>query len=338
MAEKVRRDLVVIGASAGGVEALRAIAAALPADLPAAVLVVLHLPAAGQSVLDGILGRAGKLPSVKATHGARLEPGVITVGQPDHHLLVHGKSIRVTRGPRINGHRPAIDPLFRSAATWAGPRAVGVVLSGALDDGSIGLAAIARAGGAAIVQSPEDALYPSMPQSALAAVPTARSVSVAEIPGAISAALAEEVEVVGRPGDPMTGEPFEPSPTGETIDGAPSGFTCPECNGALWELRPGTPPRYQCHVGHAYTQSTLLAGQSERLEEALWAAYRALKENAALALRLAERARAQRFDKVAEDYARRHREATERADLVRELLELGQIAVEAPVLRAAARP
>jgi len=184
-----KRDLVVMGASAGGVEALRTVFGHLPKDLPAALLVVLHVPAAGRSVLDAVLRRAGELPCVRAVHGAPLVAGVAHVGVADHHLLVHEGRLRVTRGPRVNGHRPAIDPLFHSAATWFAARAVGVVLSGALADGTAGLVALARAGGAAIVQDPRDAAYPSMPASALAAVPSAKIAAAREIAAAICAAL-----------------------------------------------------------------------------------------------------------------------------------------------------
>src|SRR3954464_475129 len=165
--EVVQRDLVVIGASAGGVDALQEIVADLPPELPASILVVLHVPSTGTSVLPQILSRRGVLPAVFAENGMPLERGQIYVAPADHHLLIHEGRIRLTQGPRENGHRPAVDPMFRSAARAAGPRCVGVVISGLLADGATGLRFIKEHGGAAVVQDPADALFPSMPQAAL---------------------------------------------------------------------------------------------------------------------------------------------------------------------------
>src|SRR5688500_11634716 len=159
--------ILVIGGSAGGVEALIRIAGQLPRDLPAAVFVALHFPVYSTSMLPRILERAGDLPAAHASDGARIEPGRIYVAPPDRHLIVLRQSVHVVRGPRENGHRPAIDPMFRSAAIAHGNRVVGVVLTGNLDDGTAGLLAIKRRGGIAIVQNPTEALFPSMPASAL---------------------------------------------------------------------------------------------------------------------------------------------------------------------------
>src|SRR5215207_2026811 len=180
-ASMASREIVVVGASAGGVEALRAFVSALPRDLPAAVLVVLHLPRSSASALHKILSRSGPLPAGQAADGEAVRPGCVYVAPPDHHLLLRDGSVALTRGPQENGHRPAIDPLFRSAARHYGPRAVGVILSGTLDDGASGLAAIARRGGTAAVQDPAEALYPGMPVAALEQVPTAFVARAAEL-------------------------------------------------------------------------------------------------------------------------------------------------------------
>lgn len=165
-----KRDIIVIGASAGGVEALTALVAGLPADLPATVLVVLHVPSSSRSALPAILARVGKLPATHLTDDTPLRHGAIFVAPPDHHLTLRDDMIHLSRGPRINGHRPAIDPLFHTAARSARSRLIGVILSGALDDGTGGMAAIQAAGGATIVQDPKDALYASMPASVLEAI------------------------------------------------------------------------------------------------------------------------------------------------------------------------
>lgn len=163
----MRRDVVVIGASAGGLDALEEIVRHLHADLPAAVLVVLHMPATSRSLLAPILNRIGGLPAVEPRHGDSLRRGYIYVAKPDQHLEVSDGVIQLTHGPRVNGNRPSIDVLFGSTAAAYGERVVGVVLSGSLDDGSGGLAAICAAGGYAIVQKPEDALIDSMPRNAI---------------------------------------------------------------------------------------------------------------------------------------------------------------------------
>src|SRR5947199_4217672 len=180
-----RRDIVVIGASAGGIEALGGLVRHLPADLGAAVLVVLHLAPEHKSVLPRILSSAGPMPAKHAHNGEALVPNCIYVARPDHHLLLHESHIRVIRGPRENGHRPAIDPLFRTAAYTYGPRVIGVVLTGRLDDGTSGLQAVKECGGLAIVQDPADAEHPSMPRSALRSVKVDRTAPLGELGKAI---------------------------------------------------------------------------------------------------------------------------------------------------------
>lgn len=325
------RDLVVVGASAGGIEALKQLVRRLPASFPATMFVCLHLPAAAESVLPGILSRSGPVPAKRAVHGDKYERGHIYVAPPDHHLFVLGDRIRLTRGPRVNGHRPAIDPLFRAAARQFGPRVIGVVLSGVLDDGTAGMVAVKHNGGVAIVQSPSDALYPGMPTSVLEHIAvdhTATAPGIADLLDKLTREVIE-IDITERGNGGMPTDELElEEPNEEELDGPPSMFTCPDCNGALWELDDKSALRYRCHVGHAYGPDSLLASQSDALEEAVWAAYRALRETAMLAKRLGDRARHQGLESVAKQYDLRHHEALARAELVRGVLERGQLFAE----------
>jgi two-component system chemotaxis response regulator CheB len=330
------RDIVVVGASAGGVEALVGLAASLPADLPAAVFVVLHLPATGASALPDILSRHGPLAATHVKDGEPIENGRIYVAPPDHHLLVRTGHVHLTRGPRENGHRPAVDTLFRSAAREYATRVIGVVLSGALDDGTAGLAAIKSRGGVAVVQEAKDALYPGMPGSALEHVQVDHVLAVAsmgellarltaepagEHPGPVPTVMKVEIEMAGFSLEAMEGE----------HPGEPSGFSCPDCNGVLWEIQTEGLRRYRCRVGHAWSPESLLTQQSEALEAALWIALRTLEERAALARRLAEPARRRGHSITATRFEEQAAEAQQAARLVRNLLlDRGSLATAWP--------
>lgn len=297
----VQRDLVVIGASAGGVDVLQEFVAGLSPEFPAAILVVLHVPATGTSVLPQILSRRGPLPAVFATDGVRPERGQIYVAPADHHMLLRNGRINLTQGPRENGHRPAIDPLFRSAARMAGPRCVGVVISGMLDDGASGLRFIKQWGGSAVVQDPDDAAFPSMPRAALAMTdvdaiaPASELAQVlsalidATIPSAtptdLPAGLLTEATVNGRDRVDLN----DPTDTAKLVEGPPAPLTCPECGGTIWEQVDGEHVRYACHVGHAYTLPTLAEEQGRALETTLWSAVRSLEERADVYRRLGRR-------------------------------------------------
>jgi two-component system, chemotaxis family, protein-glutamate methylesterase/glutaminase len=327
-----QRDLVVIGASAGGVEALRELLSTLPPDLPAAVLVVLHMPSTGRSSLPRVLDRVSTLPVRPAEHGAALEQGTVTVCLPDHHLMVMDSTVSLTRGPRENGHRPAVDVLFRSAARAAGPRVVGIVLSGALDDGTAGMVAIRSRGGVGVVQHPEDAMYASMPQHALEVAGAEHAVPVAEMSGLLSRLLAEKVEVddVPPPTDLMETETAMAELDGETFDkedrpGVPSGFGCPTCHGALFTITEGAMERYRCRVGHAWSPEALAEEQSQALEGALWMALRGLEERAALSLHMGRRARERGQHHSALRFEQRHDEAQDAAALLRRMLHQGEL-------------
>jgi two-component system, chemotaxis family, protein-glutamate methylesterase/glutaminase len=295
--ENRRRDLVVVGGSAGGVEALKAFVAALPADLPAAVLVALHVPPTSRSMLAGILDRAGPLPAVQAEDGMPLEHGRIIVAHPDAHLLVMDGTVVRGPGARENGHRPSHDAMMRSAALARGSRVVGVVLTGLLDDGAAGLVCVERYGGVCLVQDPDDADFSSMPRHALAAVPSARSVPLADLAEEVVRAVAEEApEVPEVPEDLRIRDEVElTSALGQAPrmpDGSPAGqpspYGCPDCHGVLNTITDEGLLRFRCRTGHAWTADSLVAKQSDSLEEALWTALRVLEERIDISHRLAD--------------------------------------------------
>jgi two-component system, chemotaxis family, protein-glutamate methylesterase/glutaminase len=277
--------VIGFGASAGGVEALRAALSELPADLDAAVLVVLHMPASGKSLLAPILARVTPLPTDVAVDGERVVSGRVYVAPADHHLLVHEGRVVLSRGPKENGVRPAVDPMLRSLAQGYGGRAVGVILSGALGDGSAGALAIARAGGVVIVQDPEEAVVPSMPESAQRAVGDTARVSPV---GAIAAVVTELADERGGMREDMRMAPgvLEPEPTPE---GPPTSLSCPECGGPLWDAAQGGVNGYRCRVGHAYSEDALVDAQAASVEAALWVAVEVLEERAELLRRVARR-------------------------------------------------
>ncbi|HEX6457767.1 MAG TPA: chemotaxis protein CheB [Thermoleophilaceae bacterium] len=329
--ETVQRELVAIGASAGGVEALRELVAELPLELPAALVVVMHLLPTGTSMLPAILARSGKLPATAGQHGEQLERGHIYVAPPDHHLLVVDGRAQLSHGPRENGHRPAIDPLFRSVARAYGERAIGIVLSGTLDDGAAGLWMLRERGGATIAQDPADALYGGMPQSAINNGAATHVARIAEIPDLICNLIDTPVEAVqGAPDDDET---FRDQPTLDTAevaaprDGDLTPLTCPECGGALWEHQEGDLIRFRCHVGHSYTAETMQNEQGRSLEAALWSALRSLQEREDLFRRMARRARTSR--QTSERFEVKAREVEAHAEAIRRTIaELGGTPVD----------
>jgi len=285
-------NVVAVGASAGGVEALTHFVAGLPPGLPYAVLVVLHVPAGAPSVLARILDRKGPLPAAPAIDGAPLEPGTIRVAVPNQHLLVYDHRIALSAGPTENGHRPAINSLFRSVALSLGQRAVCVLLSGVLDDGTLGCAAIRSRGGTTIAQSPGDALFPAMPLNAIQAGVVDHQVAAAEVGGLLKQ-LADRVLEERQMKPDARIEPenriamarqFSTEFDTEAL-GAPSGCTCPDCNGSLIGVSEGN---YRCHVGHAWTANALLRARDHEIEGAMWVAMRSLQEKAKLSRRLAD--------------------------------------------------
>jgi len=288
------RDIVVIGGSAGAVEGVVAIVKSLPADFPAAIFVVIHFPANARSVMPRILERAGRLPAHHAVDGEPVRPGHIYVAGPDTHLELRGGRVHTRRGPKENGHRPAIDPLFRTAAESYGARVIGVILSGNLTDGSVGLQAVKRHGGTAIVQDPEGLAYQSMPRSALESVAADRICALEAIgPALIELARepAQKEATMANPADATPDERKEVARDRARNGGEPSTYTCPECHGTLWEVRDEKILAFRCRIGHAYSEDALFTDQHTALEAALWTALRALEEHAALCRRMAARAR-----------------------------------------------
>lgn len=336
-------DIIVVGASAGGVEALTQLVRALPPDLPAAVFVVLHLPAHSPSALPQILDHRSRLPAAQARDGEPIQHGRVYVASPDRHLLLKGDRVRLSHGPRENAHRPAIDTLFRSAAVAYGARVVGVVLSGTLDEGTAGLLAIKRRGGQALVQDPEEALYDGMPRSAIDHVPVDAVAPVAELAGLL-VRLAHEAASPAPPApENMEVENEIAEFDMESVErgdrnGDVSAFTCPECHGTLWEIQDGELVRYRCRVGHGYSSDSLLAEQSAALEEAMWTAFRALEESAALARRLSERMRKRGHDLPAQRFEEQARDAERRAAIVRQVLVKGELSVPADSLATGPSP
>lgn len=332
------KRIVVIGCSSGGIEALRTIVQGLPASFGAPICVVLHTSPESPGILHAILARAGQLPAVAATTGLRIRDGHIYVAPPDQHLLVEPGVIGLSKGPRENRFRPAIDPLFRSAAQVYGAGAIGVVLTGNLDDGTSGLWTIKQLGGTAIVQDPRDALFPSMPLSALQQVEVDYVVPVQEIAPLL-------VRLLETP----AGGSQEPAPAGlevevdiasgknaveagvETI-GEPSRFACPECHGVLLRMNEQGPLRFRCHTGHAYTAKSLAAAVNNGIEDALWTAVRALEEAGLLMEHLSTHDHAGSGPMETGDLRQQAAEAHQQSEMVRQVVHLRE------ALKTAAKP
>lgn len=304
-----QHDIILIGASVGGITAVKTIAAALPEDLPAAVFVVIHTTEDNPGRLPVLLNRVSNIPVLYAIDDAPVLPGRMYLARPGQHLVLERNRIRLTNGPRENRHRPAVDVLFRSAAEAYGSRAVGVVLTGNLDDGTLGLAEIKQRKGVTIVQDPEDAYAPSMPRSAIQAVAPDFVLPLEEIgPHLVSIATRslpepEPVRLLAHPKDALHGH-----------------YSCPECGGALEEVVSGPTLKFRCRVGHAYAAESLLEGQAEGIERALWAGIRSLEEHSEFCGRLARRftpANRSLFER----YTDRAASALAHAQTLRELLE-----------------
>jgi two-component system, chemotaxis family, protein-glutamate methylesterase/glutaminase len=351
-------DIVAIGASAGGVEAVAQLIKHLPSDLPAALFVVLHFPANSSSTLPQILNRAKTLPAVHPRNGELIQPGQIYVALPNRHLLVRSGQILLSQEARENGYRPAIDTLFRSVARTYGRRVVGIILTGMLDDGTAGLKIIHARGGVTVAQDPEEALFEGMPRSAIKNCKVDHVLNIADIAEliiqlaytpvqekkasfsdiakdvenhinsginrGINSDIDRESEIVAL--DKAKLEQGEKSGTAST-------WTCPDCGGVLWELQDENLVRFRCHVGHTYSIESLVAEQANDLEQALWSATRALEEKSALARRMAARARQQNRYISETQFLQRAQEAKEQAEMLKQMIlqqtEINQDQIEA---------
>lgn len=305
-------DMIVIGTSAGGLKALGAILGALPADLNAVIFIVQHLAADKPSILPEILSDLSALPALHPSDEESIQTGRIYVAPPDHHLLVNQGVMRVVRGPQENRFRPAIDTLFRSAARAYGSRVVGVVLTGYLDDGTVGLQAVKKRGGVAIVQDPKEAEYPSMAKSALQFVEVDHCLPLAKIPHLLvqlskqpaapeeDYPVTQEIEIESKIAEQqMNTQEFLAHV--EAI-GTRTTYTCPECNGIIWQIGQGHPLRFRCHTGHSFTANVLLSEQTQMLENALWSAVQAMEEKVTFSRQMAAQMESYNLQSAATKY------------------------------------
>ncbi|AUB44108.1 cheB, two-component system, chemotaxis family, response regulator CheB (plasmid) [Nostoc flagelliforme CCNUN1] len=326
-------DIIVIGTSAGGLKALGAIVGTLPTSIDAVVFIVQHLAADKPSILPKILADVSSLPASHPSDGEPIQKGRIYVAPPDHHLLVNLGSMRVVRGPQENRFRPAIDALFRSAARAYGSRVVGVVLTGYLDDGTVGLQAVKKRGGVAIVQDPKEAEYPSMATSALRYVKVDHCLPLAEIPDLLvqlskqpaaqeeTYPMTEEIEVESQIAEQqMNTQEFLKNV--EAI-GTRTTYTCPECNGSIWQIGKSEPVRFRCHIGHSFTANVFLSEQTQNIETALWSAVRAMEEKVTFSRQMSERMKNYNLESAAAKYEDHAKSLDAEVSLIRGIILKG---------------
>lgn len=319
------RNIVVVGASAGGIESLKRLVAGLWEDIGASFFVVQHLPRESPALLAGILDRAGPLGVSVGEDRERFQPGHIYVAPPDRHLLLSDGHLMTTRGPRENRSRPAIDPLFRSAAVAYGPQVIGVILSGTLDDGTAGLLAIKRCGGIAVVQDPDDALFAEMPQSALDNVGVDCTAKLQDMPRVLMRLTSEPSgPPVPVPRDLVLETRMAESESGDVrrtdAIGSLSAFACPECNGPLWQIDGEAIDRYRCHTGHAFTARALVEDLADATERALWVALQTMEERSRMLRRLAKQEHVRGRVRSGDRFAERAEEIQDHAGSIRALL------------------
>ena len=317
------RDVLAIGTSAGGIEALRFLAGEFTRDFPASVVVTIHLSNQFRSELDAILTQAGPLPAGFAVDGEKLERSRIYIAPAERHLIVESGHLRLGSGPRENNARPALDPLFRSAALCCGPRTVGAVLTGTLGDGAAGLLALKQCGGITVVQEPGDAAFPEMPATALARAHPDHVVSLAGMPKLFerlarqpagqAAPVPENLEYEVSIAIGGRGSMHEMDRIGRR-----SVLACPDCHGVMWEIEESDLVRYRCHAGHAYSAGIVSLALEENLRCAFATALRALDERVALAIKLEAQASAGGRTMVARSWAGKALELAAEAKVIRD--------------------
>ena len=314
-----KHDIVVVGASTGGVDALQQLVYGLPADFPGTVFIVMHI--GEESAMPEILSRCGKMKVFAATNGARYERGEIYVAPPHRHMQISNGQIKLNAGPRENGHRPAIDPLFRSAAREHRSRVVGVILTGALDDGTAGLFAVKSRGGVTVVQDPAEAIAPNMPLSAMRHVEVDHCCALEEIAPLLVrlATTGEEAKEIKPSREAMSARKDEivkePPPAKTQIS-----LACPECNGPLYETKEGQIAHFQCNVGHAFSPESLTEAHAEALERALWTALRTLNERVTLHRQLLRRPRNKGEEQLLQRFEDSVKTAERDIELLREII------------------
>lgn len=312
-------SLIVIGTSAGGVVALRSLVAGLPRDLAAPILIVLHT-GAHRSELPDLLSAAGPIPAKHADDNELMRPGQIYIAPPDRHMVVAGPRLRLTRGPRENWARPAINPLFRSAAEHYGASAIGVILTGRLNDGTAGLYEIKRHGGVTIVQDPDDAAYPDMPRSAVTHGEPDHCPPLAEIAALLIRLVAEGHDAKAVLTFPQALEEGQTMKDGQEFD-RPIAVTCPDCGGALRRHEVGTLTEYRCHIQHVYTAEVLAEAQFDQMERVMRAAERIVHERSEFCRQMAGRAETSGAGAEERLWRTAERQALDRAYELRDLIE-----------------
>ena len=326
-----KRNIIVIGGSTGSFEVFKTIAAGLAEGLDAAIFIVWHMSPNVRGILPAVLDGIGPLPAIEPRDGETIETGRIYVARPDHHLLLEEGRVRVTRGPKENRFRPAIDPLFRSAAFAYGPRVIGVITSGALDDGTSGLWEVKQRGGLAIVQDPSDAEIASMSESAIREVRVDHIVPAIDIAGLITKLSQQEIDehevhMQDKAHDEQTREEINIAAEDIALyqdvfqKGKLTPFTCPECSGVLAMVRDGDRARFRCHTGHAFSADSLLASLTENIEESLWSAVRGVDESIMLLNHIGDHFAEVNNGALAARFFQKAKEAQERNERIRDVV------------------